>query len=158
MRPIGAGCSIGTTVSGTQPRACFGRTTPASGAVWSRAFAMPWSKSSKATAKRGGQPGRIYPRLTIKPYPNSADMLPLFEDVAMVSAVNHSASVLTQSQSQAQQTRSSPTTTASQQAAFQQSVDKYLQNTTSGVGGGVGTTASQPLSGSLMSSLLQMQQ
>jgi len=76
----------------------------------------------------------------------------------MVSAVNHSASVLTQSQSQAQQTRSSPTTTASQQAAFQQSVDKYLQNTTSGVGGGVGTTASQPLSGSLMSSLLQMQQ
>ena len=76
----------------------------------------------------------------------------------MVSAVNHSQSVLAQSQSQAQQSKPSPATTASQQAAFQQSVDKYLQNTTSGAGGGVGTNASQPLSSNLMSSLLAMQQ
>ena len=73
----------------------------------------------------------------------------------MVSAVNHSQSVLAQSQSQAQQSKSAATT-ASQQAAFQQSVDQYLQNTTSGVGGG--TNASQPLSSNLMSSLLAMQQ
>jgi hypothetical protein len=74
----------------------------------------------------------------------------------MVSAVNHSPSVL--AQSQAQQSKSSSATTTSQQAAFEQSVDQYLQNTTSGVGGGVGATASQPLSGDLMTSLLQMQQ
>lgn len=74
----------------------------------------------------------------------------------MVSAVNHSSSVLAQSQSQ--QSKSSPPAATSQQTAFEQSVDHYLRNTTSGVGGGVGTSASQPLSGSLMSSLLQMQQ
>lgn len=74
----------------------------------------------------------------------------------MVSPLSYNPSVL--SQSQTQQSKPSSPTTTSQQAAFEQSVDQYLQNTTSGVGGGVGTNASQPLSGELMSSLLQMQQ
>ncbi len=74
----------------------------------------------------------------------------------MVSAVNNSPSVL--SSSQPQQSKPSPPTTTTPQSAFQQSVDQYLQNTTSGVGGGVGANPSQTLSGGLMSSLLQMQQ
>jgi hypothetical protein len=81
-------------------------------------------------------------------------MLSLFGDFAMVSAVNNSPSVL---QSQQQSKSSSPTTTTPQ-SAFQQSVDQYLQNTTSGVGGGIGANPSQTLSGDMMSSLLQMQQ
>jgi hypothetical protein len=73
----------------------------------------------------------------------------------MVSAVNNSASVL---QSQQQQSKAKSPTATTSQSAFQQSVDHYLQNTTSGVGGGVGTSPSQTLSGNLMSTLLQMQQ
>jgi hypothetical protein len=41
--------------------------------------------------------------------------------------------------------------------AFQQSLNQYLQNTTSGAGGATGTNPTQPLNSSLMSSLLQMQ-
>ena len=74
----------------------------------------------------------------------------------MVSAVSNSQSVLSSSQSQ--QSKSSPPATTTPQSAFQQSVDQYLQNTTSGVGGGVGANPSQTLSGDMMSSLLQMQQ
>jgi hypothetical protein len=75
----------------------------------------------------------------------------------MVSTVGSSASVLAPSQSQSQSKSSNAVT------AFQQSVDQYLQDTTSGVGGngsgsGSGTNPSQTLSNDLMSSLLQMQQ
>jgi hypothetical protein len=72
----------------------------------------------------------------------------------MVSTVNNSPSVLAppQSQSQSQSKSSSPG------ASFQQAVNQYLQDTTSGVGGpSSGTNPSQPLSSDLMSSLLQMQ-
>ena len=77
----------------------------------------------------------------------------------MVSAVNNSPSVL---QSQQQQSKAKSPTATTSQSAFQQSVDHYLQNTTSGVGGPSGTPAgganpSQTLSGDLMSTLLQMQ-
>lgn len=41
--------------------------------------------------------------------------------------------------------------------AFQQSLSQYLQNTTSGAGGGTGANPSQSLGSDLMSSLLQMQ-
>jgi hypothetical protein len=71
----------------------------------------------------------------------------------MVSAVGSSSNVVAppQPQSKSQSKSSNPIT------AFQQSVDQYLQNTTSGVGG-PGTNPSQTLSSDLMSSLLQMQQ
>ena len=71
----------------------------------------------------------------------------------MVSAVGHSQSVLAPSQSQ-QQTQSKST-----DAAFQQSVDQYLQNASSGVDtSSAGASPSQALSSDMMSSLLQMQQ
>jgi hypothetical protein len=71
----------------------------------------------------------------------------------MVSAVGHNQSVLAPSQSQ-QQTQTSAT-----DAAFQQSVDQYLQNSSSGVtASSAGATATQALSSDMMSSLLQMQQ
>jgi hypothetical protein len=71
----------------------------------------------------------------------------------MVSAVSHNQSVSAPSQSQ-QQTQSTST-----DAAFQQSVDQYLQNSSSGVDpSSTGATATQALSSDMMSSLLQMQQ
>jgi hypothetical protein len=71
----------------------------------------------------------------------------------MVSAVGHNQSVLAPSQSQ-QQTQSKST-----DAAFQQSVDQYLQNSSSGVdASSAGANPSQALSSDMMSSLLQMQQ
>ncbi len=72
----------------------------------------------------------------------------------MVAAVNSSPSVLAppQSKTPPQSTPSSAT------AAFQHSLNQYLQNTTSGAGGAVGANPSQTLSSDLMSSLLQMQQ
>jgi hypothetical protein len=74
----------------------------------------------------------------------------------MVSAVASNPSVLAPSPSKPQSKPSNAVT------AFQQSVDQYLQDTTSGVGGndsgGSGTNPSQTLSSNLMSSLLQMQQ
>jgi hypothetical protein len=71
----------------------------------------------------------------------------------MVAAVGSSPNVVAppSSKPQPQSKSSNPIT------AFQQSVDQYLQNTTSGVGG-PGTNPSQTLSSDLMSSLLQMQQ
>jgi hypothetical protein len=72
----------------------------------------------------------------------------------MVSAVGNSASVLAPSQSQAQ----SQSNSSSPGVSFQQAVDQYTQDTTSGVGGiSSGTNPSQTLSSDLMSSLLQMQ-
>jgi hypothetical protein len=68
------------------------------------------------------------------------------------SAVS-SSSVLAPSQSQSK-TASKPTNAVQ---AFQQSLHQYLQNTTSGAGGATGAHPTQPLSSSLMSSLLQMQ-
>jgi hypothetical protein len=70
----------------------------------------------------------------------------------MVAAVNNSPSVLAPPQSKTP-AQSTPSATA----AFQQSLDQYLQNTTSGAGGAIGANASQTLSSDLMSSLLQMQ-
>jgi hypothetical protein len=71
----------------------------------------------------------------------------------MVSSISNSQSILAPSQSQAQSNASS-----SSGVSFQQAVDQYMQDTTSGVGGtSSGTNPSQTLSSDLMSSLLQMQ-
>jgi hypothetical protein len=71
----------------------------------------------------------------------------------MVSAVGQNQSVLAPSQSQ-QQAQSKST-----DAAFQQSVDQYLQNSSSGVSASsTSASATQALSSDMMSSLLQMQQ
>jgi hypothetical protein len=71
----------------------------------------------------------------------------------MVSSVGQNQSVLASSQSQ-QQAQSKST-----DAAFQQSVDQYLQNSSSGVSASsTAASATQALSSDMMSSLLQMQQ
>jgi hypothetical protein len=72
----------------------------------------------------------------------------------MVSAVNNSQSVLTPSRAQSQSSSSS-----SSGVSFQQAVDQYTQDTTSGVGGSTagGANPPQTLNSDLMSSLLQMQ-
>jgi hypothetical protein len=71
----------------------------------------------------------------------------------MVSAVGQNQSVLAPSQSQ-QQAQSKST-----DALFQQSVDQYLQNSSSGVSASsTAASATQALSSDMMSSLLQMQQ
>jgi len=71
----------------------------------------------------------------------------------MVSAVNNSQSVLTPSRAQSQSSSSSSG------VSFQQAVDQYTQDTTSGVGGSTagGANPPQTLNSDLMSSLLQMQ-
>lgn len=81
------------------------------------------------------------------------NLLSVFGDDVMVAAVGNSPNVPAppQPQSKSQSKSSNPVT------AFQQSVDHYLQNATSGVGG-PGTNPSQTLSSDLISSLLQMQQ
>jgi hypothetical protein len=72
----------------------------------------------------------------------------------MVSAVGNSPSVLAPSQSQAQ----SQSNSSSSGVSFQQAIDQYTQDTTSGVSGAsTGAYPSQTLSNDLMSSLLQMQ-
>jgi hypothetical protein len=70
----------------------------------------------------------------------------------MVAAVGNSPSVLAPPQSQKSSQSKSVDT------AFQQSVDQYLQDASSGAGGAAGTNPTQTLSSDLMSSLLQMQQ
>ena len=70
----------------------------------------------------------------------------------MVSAVNNTPSVFAPPQPQSQS--SSP---ASGVSSFQQAVSQYMQDTTSGVGGGTGANPTQTLSSDLMSSLMQMQ-
>jgi hypothetical protein len=71
----------------------------------------------------------------------------------MVSAVGSSSSVLAPSQAQSKSSSSS-----APGVSFQQAVDQYTQDATSGVGGpSGGTNPSQTLSSDLMSSLLQMQ-
>jgi hypothetical protein len=72
----------------------------------------------------------------------------------MVAAVNHSPSVLAPPPSNTP----APSTAPNASAAFQQSLDQYLQDTTSGAGGAIGANPSQTLSSDLMRSLLQMQQ
>jgi hypothetical protein len=70
----------------------------------------------------------------------------------MVSAVANSPSVLAPTQTQSQSNSSS------QDVSFQQAVDQYMQDTTSGVGGtSSGANPSQTLSSDLMSTLMQMQ-
>ena len=64
-----------------------------------------------------------------------------------------SSSVLAPTQSQPK----SAARPANAATAFQQSLNKYLQNTSSGAGGATGANPAQTLSSSLMSSLLQMQ-
>jgi hypothetical protein len=98
----------------------------------------------------------IYRALTIRPY-QVDDLIQFSRDETMVSAVNNSPSVLALSQSQSQ--AKSQSSSSSSGASFQQAVDQYLQDTTSGVGGGTsgGSNPPQTLSSDLMSSLLQMQ-
>jgi hypothetical protein len=68
----------------------------------------------------------------------------------MVSAIGNGPIVLAPSQSQS--------TSSSSGVSFQQAVDQYTQDTTSGVGGtSSGTNSTQTLSSDIMSSLLQMQ-
>jgi hypothetical protein len=102
----------------------------------------------------------IYRALTIRPY-QVDDPIQFSRDETMVSAVNNSPSVLalSQAQSQSQAQAKSQSSSSSLGASFQQAVDQYLQDTTSGVGGGTsgGTNPPQTLSSDLMSSLLQMQ-
>ncbi len=71
----------------------------------------------------------------------------------MTASAVSSSSVLAPTQSQPKPA-SRPTNAA---AAFQQSLNKYLQSATSGAGGATGANPTQTLSSSLMSSLLQMQ-
>ena len=74
----------------------------------------------------------------------------------MVTAVGNSPGVLAPSQSQAK----SQSNSASSATSFQQAIDQYTQDTTSGGVGGTsasGANPSQTLSSDLMSSLLQMQ-
>jgi hypothetical protein len=73
----------------------------------------------------------------------------------MVSAVNNTTSVLAPPQAPSP----SHSGSSSQNVSFQQAVDQYTQDTTSGAGGNSssGSNPSQALSSDLMSSLLQMQ-
>jgi hypothetical protein len=73
----------------------------------------------------------------------------------MTASAVGSSSVLAASQAHAKTPSSSKTTNAA--TAFQQSLQKFLQNTTSGAGGATGANPTQTLSSGLMSSLLQMQ-
>ncbi len=70
----------------------------------------------------------------------------------MVAAVSGAANPLASSQPKA----TPPAQTSSAQA-FQQSLNQYLQDTTSGAGGAIGSNPSQTLSSDLMSTLMQMQ-
>jgi hypothetical protein len=71
----------------------------------------------------------------------------------MVAAVGGTANPLASSQSKAPAAQSQ----SSSAKAFQQSLNQYLQNTTSGAGGAIGANPSQSLTSDLMSTLLQMQ-
>ncbi|HEY3792107.1 MAG TPA: hypothetical protein VGM09_09770 [Bradyrhizobium sp.] len=73
----------------------------------------------------------------------------------MTASAVGSSSLLAPSQSHSTSKPASKPTNAA--TAFQQSLNKYLQNTTSGAGGATGANPTQTLSSSLMSSLLQMQ-
>jgi hypothetical protein len=110
--------------------------------------------------RAGGNGCPIYRALTIRPY-QVDDLIQFSRDETMVSAVNNSPSVLalSQAQSQSQAQAKSQSSSSSSGASFQQAVDQYLLDTTSGVGWGTsgGTNPPQTLSSDLMSSLLQMQ-
>jgi hypothetical protein len=71
----------------------------------------------------------------------------------MVAAVGGTANPLASSQSKAPAGQSQ----TSSAKAFQQSLNQYLQNTSSGAGGAIGANPSQSLTSELMSTLLQMQ-
>jgi hypothetical protein len=71
----------------------------------------------------------------------------------MVAAVSGTATTVASAQSKP--ATPPPTTSASQ--AFQQSLNQYLQNTTSGAGGATGSNPAQTMSNDMMSTLLQMQ-
>jgi len=71
----------------------------------------------------------------------------------MVASVGSSSNPLA---SQPSKAPPAPSQTSSAKA-FQQSLDQYLQNTTSGAGGAVGANPAQSLTSDLMSTLLQMQ-
>jgi hypothetical protein len=96
--------------------------------------------------------GSVYRALTIKFYPvrsrNSR-----FGDEVMVAAVSGAVNALASAASKP----STPSKPSSVTQAFQQSLNQYLKNTTSGAGGASGANPSQSLSSDLMSTLLQMQ-
>jgi hypothetical protein len=72
------------------------------------------------------------------------------EDEVLVSAIGNNPNVLAPSQSQS--------TSSSSGVSFQQAIDQYTQDTTSGVGGtSSGTNPTQTVNSNLISSLLQMQ-
>jgi hypothetical protein len=71
----------------------------------------------------------------------------------MVAAVSGTANPVATAQSKP--ATPPPTTSATQ--AFQQSLNQYLQNTTSGAGGATGANPAQTMSSDMMSTLLQMQ-
>ena len=74
----------------------------------------------------------------------------------MVSAVNNNSPSVLAQQTQAQ----SQSASTSQNGSFQQAVSQYMQDTTSGAGGQIGSNGASPsqtLSSDLMSSLLALQ-
>jgi hypothetical protein len=78
-------------------------------------------------------------------------------DKFMVAAVSGTANPLASSQSSSQSKAPAVQPQTSSAKAFQQSLNQYLQNTTSGAGGAIGANPSQSLTSDLMSTLLQMQ-
>jgi hypothetical protein len=75
----------------------------------------------------------------------------------MVAAVSGTANPLASSQSSSHTKAPAAQSQTSSAKAFQQSLDQYLQNTSSGAGGAIGSSPSQSLTSDLMSTLLQMQ-
>jgi hypothetical protein len=100
--------------------------------------------------RRSAEAARLYRALTITEQVHViCSTFP--ENAVMVSAVNNSPSVLAPPQAQP------PSSSSSTGASFQQAVNQYMQNTTSGAGGGTGANPTQALSSDVMSSLMQMQ-
>jgi hypothetical protein len=75
----------------------------------------------------------------------------------MVAAVSGTANPLASSQSSSHSKAPAAPSQTSSAKAFQQSLNQYLQNTSSGAGGAIGANPSQSLTSDLMSTLLQMQ-
>jgi hypothetical protein len=75
----------------------------------------------------------------------------------MVAAVGGTANPLASAQSSSHTKAPAAQSQTSSAKAFQQSLDQYLQNTSSGAGGAIGASPSQSLTSDLMSTLLQMQ-
>jgi hypothetical protein len=75
----------------------------------------------------------------------------------MAAAVGGIANLLASSQPSSQSKAPAPQPQTSSAKAFQQSLNQYLQNTTSGAGASIGANPSRSLSSDLISTLLQTQ-